>query len=484
MTKKQPKDPKGLVVPVSKGKKGENVATVSNILVLPLAIIEILVTGTACALNYMLRYDTQIREDCSMVNWEGVKLLCSDINHISQPLYNETDPTTTGVTFQLPEWTFFTCAIVVPSCIVILVEVLKSLFSPRKVKVVLTAGMKLKPVYRRIPRYICTFMMGGALVGTLVSVLKLLIVSPRPHFLEVCTPNDTLDDSCDPDILWSPYTMCSGDSAEVHEALRAFPSYHAALAVYCGIWTVVYLSTAARLSGVYSPTLVMVGAISAMASIGASHHLLIGLSSSNDVIVGGIIGAIVALYVTLIILNGFKEKQFRVKVLHQRLSLEGTHPNMLPIVPLQGSSNQHQVHSEGSSMDSDDDEDSEGASEYNQLAIRSTTFPFIPRATSNRNISASGIPAQAVNSYVAKSPKSIPVPPPLPHHTSMLGPPPSYTRTETLASYNVPRQRFSAPVTPPRAPDYDGSRSNILSVYHSRDSDTLPRSRTETSSYF
>ncbi|KAK7072198.1 hypothetical protein SK128_023585 [Halocaridina rubra] len=436
------------VVTVAKGKNGGNVAKVTNHLLVPLVIIEALLTAGVCALNYLLRYDPDVREDCSMINWEGVNLWCTDIQWLAKPVYNNTNSITNSVTFELPEWVFFTCAIVVSSSIVIIVEILKSFTPAKKIKTVVIAGMKLKPVFRRIPRYICNFMMGGAAVGALVSVLKLLIASPRPHFLEICSPNSTLADSCTGGFTWSPLAVCEGDPIEVHEALRAFPSYHATLAVYSGVWTIVYLSRAARLPGIYSAMLVVIGAVLAMTSIGTSHYYFTSESSSADLLAGGIIGAIAALYVTLVTLNGFRERPFKIKIVRGQ-SGKQDHPNMLPIKPLQGSFSTYIMPSEtrayGDSVDDDskDDDDDSDKEEYEFLAMMPESFPYLPRVTPSRETksptSKRTLPAQAINSRVGTS---VPIPPPMPRTTNAtVGPPPSYTRNQHLSAYNVPRQR-------------------------------------------
>ncbi|XP_068234604.1 phospholipid phosphatase-related protein type 1-like [Palaemon carinicauda] len=472
------------LVPVYQEEKGQNVARVKNDLIIPLAVIEAILAAAVCYINYILRYDPNIREDCSMVNWEGVRLQCSGDGYVPWPVYNETDSSSKAVTFDLPEWVFFTCAIVVPSCLVIVVEFIRACFMPQKVKIVTTCKLSLMPAFRRIPRFIVSLMMGGAVIGTLVSVLKLLIISPRPNFLAVCSTNSTAVDDCLAGGAWFPSTACEGNLEDVQEALRSFPSYHATLAAYCGVWTAVYLSTAARIVGIYGASLVMVGAVFVMTIFGMTHHLFIGLSSNTDVVVGGILGAIAALYVTLVILNGFREHEFSVKVVRKSSPLKIDHPNILPIVPLHGAdkitfshNEPKEVHFEDDLLDSEDFGIGENDS--------SNYITFIPRATSNathRSRIPSTFPTQAVNSNVGKPPSSnIPVPPPLPSY----GPPPSYSRTEHTSSYNVPRQRFSAPVRSPQAPSYHDSKGdNILKTYYSRDSDVVPRARTETASYF
>ena len=74
--------------------------------------------------------------------------------------------------------------------------------------------------------------MGGAATGLLVAVTKLAVVAPRPHLLEVCGSVGPEEVCGLGGYTWAPEEVCEGSSEEVHEALRAFPSYHAALAAY------------------------------------------------------------------------------------------------------------------------------------------------------------------------------------------------------------------------------------------------------------
>ena len=74
--------------------------------------------------------------------------------------------------------------------------------------------------------------MGGAATGLLVAVAKLVVVAPRPHLLEVCGSEGL--EACEAAgvLNWAPEQVCEGGRWELHEALRAFPSYHATLAAY------------------------------------------------------------------------------------------------------------------------------------------------------------------------------------------------------------------------------------------------------------
>ncbi|ROT65624.1 PAP2 superfamily protein [Penaeus vannamei] len=476
---------RGSVVGVKEGKQGENVAVVNNPLLVPLALVEVVVTAAICALNYCLRYDENLREGCSMVTWEGVRLPCHQLPDVSYPAYSTSDAATFSVQFTLPESVFFSCAIVVPLGLMLVAEAVKTQYPVRRVKTVTSLGLKLPPYVRRILRFICTFMLGGAATGCFVSVLKLLIASPRPSFLALCKLNNTI---CGTPSVWAPHGSCEAPPHVVHEALRSFPSYHAALAAYCGVWTSVYLTRAARVKGVYSSSLVIVGAVWVMTAIGLGHGIFTYQSSFTDVVAGGLIGAGGALFLIFGLLNGFKEKKWKVGVIKRRSLQAQEHSNLMPMVPLAGSdlpAKPNEIN-----MDDMDDESSEDSSgeesdegRYNRLAFSSDSFPIIPRAASrplSLVIPASPrerSPAQAVNSVVANPPPLLlhPLLPALPASPSYSRPAMSPWSATQTKPYNVPRQRYDN--TYRRQDDYPRT-------HHLRDSDTLPRARTETSSYF
>lgn len=66
-----------------------------------------------------------------------------------------------------------------------------------------------------------------------MAVAKLGLVAPRPHLLAVCgfeAPMQVCGVAGN--LTWAPEQVCEANADALHEALRAFPSYHAALAAY------------------------------------------------------------------------------------------------------------------------------------------------------------------------------------------------------------------------------------------------------------
>ncbi|KAG0717137.1 hypothetical protein GWK47_055081 [Chionoecetes opilio] len=213
------------------GREGDKqVVVVRNPLLVPLSLLEVLLAAALCALNYCFRYEPGLREDASLIHWEGVRLSCTDLPSLAFPYLTATNHTDTSA-FALPESVFFSCAIVVPCCLVMVVEGVRSQFPVRKIKHVESCSITFLMSVRRILRFLLTFLMGGAATGLLVALTKLAVVSPRPHLLAVCESSVEVCGAAG-NLTWAPQQVCDADPEELHEALRSFPSYHATLAAY------------------------------------------------------------------------------------------------------------------------------------------------------------------------------------------------------------------------------------------------------------
>ncbi|KAK8394170.1 hypothetical protein O3P69_006397 [Scylla paramamosain] len=307
------------VVRVEEREGDRNVVVVRNPLLVPLSVLEVLLTAALCALNYCFRYEPELREDSSMINWEGVRLSCADLPQLSFPYVREGNHTSSA-SFTLPESVFYSCAIVVPCCLVLIAETVRCQFPSRRIKHVESCNITFLMVVRRILRFLLTFVMGGAATGLLVAVCGSL--GPE----EVCEAGD---------YTWAPEQVCEGTNEELHEALRAFPSYHAALAGYSGVWAWLYVGAAGRVPGVYGGQLVAAGSVVAMMLLGATHGLRTYTSSFLDVTAGVAIGTVAALFVVYGLTNGFKERKWRTRLLIEKGRVGNG--NLLPLKPLGGS---------------------------------------------------------------------------------------------------------------------------------------------------
>ncbi|CAF0754875.1 unnamed protein product [Brachionus calyciflorus] len=148
----------------------------------------------------------------------------------------------------------------------------------------------------------------GAISTLLITEIgKHTIGRLRPHFIDVCQPNWS-NITCFTEIQGSkianyvPLTedLCQGDAAKIKEARLSFPSGHSSFSVYSMLFVIIYLE--ARL--VLQRTRFIKSIIQLCAFLAAWHTCMSRVSDFkhhfSDVIAGAIIGASVAIFVTVI----------------------------------------------------------------------------------------------------------------------------------------------------------------------------------------
>ncbi|RXG59239.1 Histone deacetylase complex subunit SAP18, partial [Armadillidium vulgare] len=211
-----------------------------------LVFTEVIIIGVLMALNYILRFDDTIRESSDMISLEYVLLTCDESvlrYQLSRPFYDYgvgTDKSIDGLelTYELPEWAFFLAALLAPIGIICVFETANyyikiHLMERKGISAEKSQGFP-KPI-RRITRFVGGYLLGGSIAGIFTSVMKLNIVSPRPNFMSICFPGETVQDYsfCSSDNYWNPTKVCDNkDEKELSEGLKSFPSYHATIATY------------------------------------------------------------------------------------------------------------------------------------------------------------------------------------------------------------------------------------------------------------
>jgi len=136
----------------------------------------------------------------------------------------------------------------------------------------------------------------------IIEIAKLCVGEYRPRFLAVCKPNgqefvnwDQLN--CVADSLMTLDSFkCAGDASDVEDAMKSFPSGHASIAIFAGVFGVAYLQKFLRqfVSICMIKTLIQVCFLGvawfvAFTRIADNHHHLL------DVITGGTVGGILAI---------------------------------------------------------------------------------------------------------------------------------------------------------------------------------------------
>ena len=136
---------------------------------------------------------------------------------------------------------------------------------------------------------------------------KYMFAIPRPHFLAACQPNATViytecggdiyTDRIRADAMFLPSEdTCMASSHTVAEALRSFPSEHAALPAFSAVFLAAYLHkmTAFRRLVTARPLLIVLCLIGgATPGIGSLNSFQVRWV---DLLVGYLLGAVLALY--------------------------------------------------------------------------------------------------------------------------------------------------------------------------------------------
>ncbi|KAL7644613.1 UNVERIFIED_CONTAM: hypothetical protein RMT77_004152 [Armadillidium vulgare] len=417
-----------------------------------LVFTEVIIIGVLMALNYILRFDDTIRESSDMISLENVLLTCDESvlrYQLSRPFYDYgvgNDKSIDGLelTYELPEWAFFLASLLAPIGIICVFETANyyikiHLMERKGISAEKSQGFP-KPI-RRITRFVGGYLLGGSIAGIFTSVMKLNIVSPRPNFMSICFPGETVQDYsfCSSDNYWNPTKVCENkDEKELSEGLKSFPSYHATIATYGAIFTSAYIIFSLKFRGTFSSPILLILGIMVMGVIGSTHRLATGYSFPRDIVGGIIIGFFAAYYIIVYRLNKFYgRRQLR---------------KLLQFANLPETAKLGQKKAAESDNDSDSSLESEGQTDFERWATKIDSHKYIPRIQSEVASSSSKselypTQIQAVNPTM-KPDDRFPTPPPLP---------PVAKRSQSSVSrngessnlkenYDVPRQRQSAPV--------------------------------------
>ncbi|XP_070562790.1 phospholipid phosphatase-related protein type 1-like [Ptychodera flava] len=182
---------------------------------------------------------------------------------------------------------------------------LKSKTYEKQEKIVKTCNCcDLHPVFRRMIRFIgmCTF--GGFATWVLTDVSKLLTGRLTPFFLTVCAPNMTHTDCVELNLVTDD-SVCTGDADEIKLGRMSFPSLNAALSMHCAVFIALYVQSLLSISGSR-----LLGPLLSLGVVTLSY--MCGLldmqqyrHNSADVLLGFLIGAAVAAYLSIVVLNFF-----------------------------------------------------------------------------------------------------------------------------------------------------------------------------------
>ncbi|KAI8508915.1 Phospholipid phosphatase- protein type 5 [Branchiostoma belcheri] len=180
-----------------------------------------------------------------------------------------------------------------------------------------TAGQQGVPTFlRRLVKFTGLHLFGGCSALVLCGLGQVMTGSLAPYFLSVCSPNYTLlpvvsaspdGPSCVPATFISD-DICAGKAEDIYSARRSFPSLHATLSWYAAVFMALYASSALCLRGtrLIQPLLVM--GLLALAFLSAASRVTEYRSHAVDVLGGSVLGAAIAVYLSVAVLGCFRVK--------------------------------------------------------------------------------------------------------------------------------------------------------------------------------
>ncbi|KAG6454335.1 phospholipid phosphatase 2 isoform X2 [Manduca sexta] len=150
----------------------------------------------------------------------------------------------------------------------------------------------------------------GAVVNlTILEVVKCVVGSPRPTFFDLCEPDKAL--TCNDSEFVSSYTCKSTKYSRYLQidSSRSFPSAHASLSVYCGLFLAWYLQR--RAFSWHNRSVLLIPLVQTLCLIYAAVCSLSRLTDHRhhwwDVLVGGIMGLLSVFYTVLVLCKNFSQ---------------------------------------------------------------------------------------------------------------------------------------------------------------------------------
>ncbi|KAL8581439.1 hypothetical protein ACOMHN_004324 [Nucella lapillus] len=216
---------------------------------------------------------------------------------------------------RVPDEAVFALSFCVPSLVVLIGEIGLCTFSEGAQKDIriMDKHCSVPHIIRRLLRFLGVFLFGAFSVMIITDVTKNMTGRLRPDFLETCrlkvnacALNTSLDDS-----------FClNADTMELRRARTSFPCLHSALTAYAAVYVSVYIHGAmgSHSVRVLRPFLTLV--FVTLSALEGLAKFTTCQSHWTDVITGLALGLVVALYLTLGVLNQFQEHLSQSEMLH------------------------------------------------------------------------------------------------------------------------------------------------------------------------
>nr|XP_049700934.1 phospholipid phosphatase 3 isoform X2 [Helicoverpa armigera] len=153
------------------------------------------------------------------------------------------------------------------------------------------------------------YIYGSVFNLTILEVVKCVVGSPRPTFFDLCQPDKA--STCNDSEYVSNYRCTSTKYSRYLQidSSRSFPSAHASLSVYCGLFLAWYLQR--RAFSWHNRSVLLVPLLQILCIVYAAVCSLSRLSDHRhhwwDVLVGGAMGALSVLYTVLVLCKNFSQ---------------------------------------------------------------------------------------------------------------------------------------------------------------------------------
>ncbi|PZC78034.1 hypothetical protein B5X24_HaOG202637 [Helicoverpa armigera] len=153
------------------------------------------------------------------------------------------------------------------------------------------------------------YIYGSVFNLTILEVVKCVVGSPRPTFFDLCQPDKA--STCNDSEYVSNYRCTSTKYSRYLQidSSRSFPSAHASLSIYCGLFLAWYLQR--RAFSWHNRSVLLVPLLQILCIVYAAVCSLSRLSDHRhhwwDVLVGGAMGALSVLYTVLVLCKNFSQ---------------------------------------------------------------------------------------------------------------------------------------------------------------------------------
>lgn len=271
--------------------KGRYLTVVNNALIPCFFFVDLLLLAGIIVLWYF------------MVFWGGDGFIlnlpyvpCADVAHYSYP----------NIDSKVPDAVVYVLAFALPPVVILFGEAALAVFqlqgneTPVFEKTVVTCDIRFHPIIRRTLRFIGIFAIGGFVTWILTRAAQLMLGYPAPYFFSVCLLPST---QCTGTNGVTQLPDCTGTADDL--ARQSFPSLFAALSAYSAVYTGVYISNVSVIGSTKALQPLMVLTLASLSLLTGLERVAFYKSSWYDVLAGWLLGALIAIYLSVYVLNRF-----------------------------------------------------------------------------------------------------------------------------------------------------------------------------------